>query len=69
MRRATVKSEPLEFKDRLAMDSFGLAQALGCGKPMAIRIGSQAKARVQVGKRVLWNLDKVQSYLDSIATE
>ncbi len=62
-------TEPLEFNDRLAVDSFGLAQALGCGKPMAIRIGSQARARVQVGKRVLWNINKVQNYLDSIATE
>ena len=69
MRTSTVNTQPLELNDRLALDSFGLAQALGCGKPMAIRIGSQARARVQIGKRVLWNLNKVQEYLDSIATE
>lgn len=67
MRKTNV--EPVEFKDKLAMGSAELSQALGCGKPMAIQIGSQAKARVQVGKRVLWNLNKIQRYLDSIATE
>ena len=59
----------LKFDDILSLDSFHLAQALGCGKPMAIRIGMEARARVEVGKRVLWNVKKVQEYLDKKAEE
>lgn len=62
-----INTEPLEFNDRIALDSFALAQALGCGKPMAIRIGSEAHARIQIGSRVLWNIKKVQEYLEEIS--
>ncbi len=59
----------LNFDDKLALDSFALAQARGCGKPMAMQIGSLAKAKIKIGKRVLWNVKKVQEYLDEISTE
>lgn len=65
MRRTDVN--PVLFKDKLAVGSDQLTEVLGCGKPMAIRIGTEAHARVQVGKRVLWNLKKVQEYLDEIS--
>ena len=63
------KKAPISTINRLAMDSVDLAEALGCGKASAVQIGTCAKARVQIGRRVLWNVSKVQTYLDAIATE
>ena len=46
-----------------------LAEMLGCGMKTATDIGTAAKGRIQHGKRVMWNVNKVQEYLDKIATE
>ena len=48
-------------------DTPRLAQRFGCGICTARKIGEAAKARIQIGRRVLWNVSKVQEYLDSIA--
>jgi len=42
---------------------------LHCGRTNANKVGSLAKARVQIGRSVLWNVDKINKYLDEIATE
>ena len=34
-----------------------------CGRPGAVRIGTNAHARVQIGKTVRWIPDKVKAYL------
>lgn len=67
--RKTQKSNLSENGKKLAVDTEELKNLLGCGRPTAVEIGSQAQARIEVGKRVLWNVSKVQKYLDSIATE
>ncbi len=67
--RKTQKSNLIETSEKLAVDTEELKNMLGCGRPTAVEIGSQAQARIEVGKRVLWNLRKIQKYLDSIATE
>ena len=51
----------------LAGDTNKLASKLGCGICTAIKIGTEAGAKIKVGRRVLWNFSKVQSYLDSIS--
>ncbi len=40
---------------------------LSCGRVSAVEIGTAAGARIQVGRRVLWNVKKVQQYLDAIS--
>jgi hypothetical protein len=40
---------------------------LSCGRKSAVDIGNAAGARIQVGRRVLWNVGKVQKYLDAIS--
>lgn len=45
----------------------GLQDSLGSGRATAVAIGTAAGARIQVGRRVLWNLAKVQDYLDMIS--
>ena len=49
------------------VDSLGLQRLLMVGRTTATEIGKAAGARVQVGRRVLWNVAKIQKYLDSIS--
>lgn len=65
--RTTQKSEMVI--SQVAVTTENLQNILDCGRPTAVEIGTLAKARVEVGRRVLWNVSKVQKYLDSIATE
>jgi hypothetical protein len=68
--RATKKDlVTVKISDKIAVDTTELQLLCGCERSTAVDIGTQAKARIQVGKRVLWNVSKVQKYLDSIATE
>ena len=39
----------------------------GCGRIAATRIGTGAQARVNVGRRVFWNVAKINSYLQKVA--
>ena len=55
--------------DKICVTTEGLQDLLDCGRATAVEIGGQAGARIEVGKRLLWNVSKVQKYLDSIATE
>lgn len=52
---------------RIAVDTKELQSMLCCGRDTAIKIGLEANSRIQIGKRVLWNVEKVQTYLDSIS--
>ena len=49
------------------IDTAGLQEMLSSGRKTAVEIGTAAGARIQVGRRVLWNVDKVQAYLDVIS--
>ncbi len=51
----------------ITTNTTGLMKMLGCGKVTAVKIGMDAEAKVQVGKRVLWNLPKIQKYIDVIS--
>ena len=65
--RATKKSEMVI--NQVAVTTENLQNILDCGRPTAVEIGTLAKARVEIGRRVLWNVSKIQKYLDSISTE
>lgn len=56
-----------EVVNKKAVDSPTLATLLGCGRKTAVRIGTEAGARIQIGRRVLWNVEKIQRYLDAIS--
>ena len=51
----------------LAVDIDGLAAKLSCGQATAKKIGEDARARIIIGRRVLYSLSKVQRYLEAIA--
>ncbi len=63
--RSTTKNN--SFCDRVTLTSDELALFMGCGRKAAVSAGMEAGARVQIGRRVLWNVKKLQKYLDSIS--
>ena len=65
--RATNKNENLSPDKKLAVDTKELQEMLGCGRHTACEMGMRANARIQLGKRVLWNVGKIRAYLDSAA--
>ena len=52
---------------RLTVTTDELQSLLGCGRKSAVDIGEMAEARIQLGKRVLWNVEKVRIYLNLIS--
>lgn len=53
--------------NKILVDTLGLQEMLCAGRPSAVRIGTEAGARVQSGRRVFWNVKKVQQYLDTVS--
>ncbi len=64
MRKTT---EGIYNKNSLTVDTAGLQEILGSGRRTAVNIGMAAGAKITVGRRVLWNVSKIQKYLDEIA--
>lgn len=51
----------------LTVDIESLSAMLSCGYATARKIGEQAGAKVVIGRRVLYSVDRVRSYLDCLA--
>lgn len=62
----TTKSR-FDSTERMTVDIDGLMELLGVGRKTATDIGTSAKARIQVNRRVLWNLKLIQKYLDALS--
>lgn len=50
----------------ITYDMKSLRLALGCGRYTAEKIATAAGARIQIGKRVLYDAGKIRKYLDSM---
>ena len=59
----------LQLSNRLTANTDSLAEYRDCGRTTAVKIGEAAGAKIQIGKRVLWNVSKVQTYLDSLSAD
>lgn len=64
--RAT-KAKGSNTAAKMLVDTNGLQEMLCAGRPAAVKIGTDAGARVQTGRRVFWNVKKVQQYIDAIS--
>ena len=53
----------------LCVDTSGLPEITQSGRKTAVEIGTQAGARIQIGRCVLWNVEKVKYYINAISTE
>ena len=65
MRKQTENNIPVE--NRISVDITGLQQLLSCGAVSANKIAAEAGAVIYVGKRKLFNVRKIQNYLDKIS--
>lgn len=52
---------------KIAIDTEELKQMCTCGRATAVEIGTKAGARIQIGRRVLWNVEKIQLYLNYLS--
>ena len=62
----TIQSD-LDISKKILLNTKELQIMLSCGRFSAVKLGEDAQARVEVGKRVLWNRKKIEKYLENIA--
>lgn len=60
------KKYPTTTRD-LCVDTPGLQELTHSGRKTAVEIGLAAEARIVIGRRVLWNVDRIKKYLDCIS--
>ena len=58
-----------ENKEFLTVSVETLAGMLNCGRATAVKIGTDAGARIQIGRRTLYKVSIVNKYLDSLSGE
>lgn len=52
---------------KILVDTVGLQEMLSSGRQVALEIGTAANAKVCSGRRIFWNVRKVQQYIDTIS--
>ena len=65
--RATTQFPEATKHERIAVNTKELQAMLGCGRKTAVDIGEQAGAKIQIGRRVLWNPIIVKEYIAQIS--
>lgn len=55
--------------NQLAVNADTLAAMLDCGRSTAIRVGTDAGAKIQIGRRTLYKVSIIEKYLDSLSGE
>jgi len=53
--------------DRVAVDIKELQSMLCIGRVSAEKIGEQAQAVIKIGRRKLYNVERVKAYIESIS--
>lgn len=57
----------INLENKILLNTKELQAVLGCGRASAIKIGTCAQARVEIGRRVLWSYAKVNKYIKEIS--
>lgn len=65
--KPTKQFPAIKPQNRIAITTEELQAMLSCGRNSATQIGDMAEARIQIGKRIFWNVDKVKTYIDMIS--
>lgn len=56
-------------KEFITVNADTLAGMLDCGRATAVKIGTDAGAKIQIGRRTLYKVSIVNKYLDSLSGE
>ncbi|WP_313130991.1 hypothetical protein [Anaerocolumna sp.] len=67
MNKTTKNYNEIDLTRKLAVDTEELQQILSLGRKSAVEVGKAANAQITVGKRIIWNLQRVQEYLYNVA--
>lgn len=65
-KKKTKKAPAIDLTNRLLVNTQELMLLLGCGRPMAAKIGEEAGAKIMLGRKVVWNVTAVKKHLDRI---
>ena len=65
--KTTTQFKNVDPQDKIAITTLELQAMLSCGRYSAVQTGELAEARIQIGKRVFWNVEKIKTYIDSIS--
>ena len=63
------KKSALPLNQKLLVDTEHLMELLDCGKHMAIEIGTEPEAKVCFGRKLFWNVNIIQRYIDRISSD
>lgn len=58
------RTKTRETNQPIAVDIEKLCAMLSCGQATARKIGKEAQARVVIGRRVLYSVEKIRLYLE-----
>ena len=58
-----------DVKNNLTVNADTLAGMLDCGRATAVKIGVDAGAKIQIGRRTLYKVSIVENYLDALSGE
>ena len=53
--------------ETICIDTANLQELLQVGRATAVEIGTQANAKIKIGRRVVWNTEKIRKYVNSIS--
>ena len=62
-----MRTDNITSTDNLAVNTPTLMKMLNCGKPTAVKIGTEAVAKIIIGRKILWNPRIIRRYLDDIS--
>ncbi|MDE6916586.1 MAG: hypothetical protein K2P39_07305 [Lachnospiraceae bacterium] len=58
-----------DSKELLTVSAETLAGMLDCGRATAVKIGTDAGAKIQIGRRSLYKISAIEKYLNSLSSE
>ena len=61
------KTKANNSTDAIMVTTEQLMDKMNCGYQTAVTIGAQAEARIYIGRRVWYNVEKIEKYLQKIA--
>ena len=64
-----LKTKNVTNEEFITVSAETLAGMLNCGRATAVKIGTDAGARIQIGRRTLYKVSTVNKYLDSLSGE
>lgn len=66
MKKTINRNETAKF---LTVNAETLAGMLNCGRATAVKIGTDAGAKIQIGRRTLYKVSIIEKYLDALSGE